>query len=45
VLFTTGYSPGTSQTDSLKALGMEVLPKPYGIRDLALAVRRALDEP
>jgi PAS domain S-box-containing protein len=45
VLFTTGYSPGTSQTESLKALGVEVLPKPYGIRDLALAVRRALDEP
>jgi PAS domain S-box-containing protein len=44
-LFTTGYSPGTSHLEPLKALPARVLTKPYGIRDLARAVRRALDEP
>jgi PAS domain S-box-containing protein len=44
-LFTTGYSPGTSHLDPLKPLPARVLTKPYGIRDLARAVRRVLDAP
>ncbi len=44
-LFTTGYSPGTSHLDPLKPLPARVLTKPYGIRDLARAIRRVLDEP
>jgi PAS domain S-box-containing protein len=44
-LFTTGYSPGTSHLDPLKALPAPVLTKPYGIRELARAVRRVLDAP
>ncbi len=43
-LFTTGYSPGTSHVQPLKPLPARVLTKPYGIRELARAVRRALDE-
>jgi PAS domain S-box-containing protein len=43
VLFTTGYSPGTSQTEPLSTLDAMLLPKPYGVRALAQAVRRALD--
>jgi PAS domain S-box-containing protein len=42
-IFTTGYSPGTSQVEPVRALPAEVLPKPYGLRALAQAVRRALD--
>ncbi len=44
-LFTTGYSPGTSHAEPWNSLGAPVLTKPYGIRDLARAVRRAFDEP
>jgi PAS domain S-box-containing protein len=43
-LFTTGYSPGTSHLEPLNALPARVLTKPYGIREMARAVRRALDE-
>ncbi len=43
VIFTTGYSPGTSQIEPLRTLPADVLPKPYGLQALAHAVRRALD--
>ena len=42
-LFTTGYSPGTSQVMPLKTLPGQVLHKPYGIEALAQAVRRVLE--
>ncbi len=42
-LLTTGYSPGTSHMTPVQDLPATVLPKPYGLRELARAVRRALD--
>ncbi|MGH7701002.1 MAG: response regulator [Gemmatimonadales bacterium] len=42
-LFTTGYSPGTSHLEPLNSMPARVLTKPYGIQELARAVRRALD--
>ena len=41
-VLTTGYSPGTSHTEAIRTLPAEVLAKPYGLRALAVAVRRAL---
>jgi PAS domain S-box-containing protein len=43
VLFMTGYSPGTSPFAPVNALPAPVLPKPYGVRALAQAVRSALE--
>jgi len=42
-LFATGYSPGTSQLPGLERLPAAVLLKPYGISELAAAVRDVLD--
>jgi len=42
VLFATGYSPGTSQFPDLERLPATVLQKPYGITELAAAVRAAM---
>lgn len=42
-LLTSGYSPGTSHMTPVQDLPADVLSKPYGIRELARAVRRALD--
>lgn len=42
-LLTTGYSPGTLHMTPVQDLPASVLPKPYGLRELARAVRRALD--
>ncbi len=42
-LFTTGYSPATSQLKSSQGLGARVLMKPYGLQALAHYVRRTLD--
>jgi signal transduction histidine kinase/ActR/RegA family two-component response regulator len=43
VLFATGYSPGSSQFPGLERLPAPVLAKPYGLTELATAVRRAID--
>jgi CheY-like chemotaxis protein len=43
-IFTTGYSPHTSQTEPIRTLPAQVLPKPYGLRALAQIVRLALDQ-
>jgi DNA-binding NtrC family response regulator len=42
-LFTTGYSPATSQMKASQGLGARVLTKPYGLQALAQYVRRTLD--
>jgi PAS domain S-box-containing protein len=42
-LLTTGYGAGTAHVEPLNALPARVLTKPYGIRELARAVRRALE--
>ncbi len=44
-LFASGYSPGTTPFGSLEGLPASFLSKPYGIRELAAAVRRVLDAP
>ncbi|HWO88333.1 MAG TPA: ATP-binding protein [Gemmatimonadales bacterium] len=42
-LFTSGYPPGTGRFRSLEGAKVNFLSKPYGIRELATAVRQALD--
>jgi CheY-like chemotaxis protein len=42
-LFTTGYSPDTSHVPGMQSLPGQVLPKPYGLVQLAQAVRRAME--
>jgi hypothetical protein len=42
VLFATGYSPGTSQFPGLERLPAPVLAKPYGLTELATAVKGAI---
>jgi two-component system, cell cycle sensor histidine kinase and response regulator CckA len=42
-LFTTGYSPASLNLGGLQSLTVEVLHKPYGFTDLAIAVRRAIE--
>ncbi|MBI4538715.1 MAG: response regulator [Gemmatimonadetes bacterium] len=42
-LFTTGYAPGLHPGAPSAGLPGPVLPKPYGLSELARAVRRALD--
>ena len=42
VLFATGYSPGTAQFPGLERLPAPVLSKPYGLAELATAVREVL---
>jgi len=42
-LFTTGYSPDAFDMGGLRSLSVEVLHKPYGFTDLAIAVRRAIE--
>jgi two-component system cell cycle sensor histidine kinase/response regulator CckA len=45
VIFSTGYNPGTSQLEPIRALPADTLVKPYGLQTLARAVRTALDRP
>jgi hypothetical protein len=41
--FTTGYSPTSARLEGLVELSAEILHKPYGLNDLARAVRRAFE--
>jgi CheY-like chemotaxis protein len=42
-LFTTGYSPGTTQVAPLRSLPARILQKPFSVEALARAVREVLD--
>jgi hypothetical protein len=44
-LFTNGYSPASARLEGLAELPVEVLHKPYGLNNLARAVRRAVELP
>ena len=43
VCFCTGYDPAAAQSDSLRALGCEVLEKPFGEELLLSMIRKVLD--
>ena len=45
VIYTSGYSPGTTGQDILLLEDQNFLPKPYSISRLAQFVRECLDTP